>query len=195
MMGVGISGVFGVSKEILAEQYAKETDHELVTFDSYSLFLPARTKVRLKSMIQEYNNILAQLESAYMQAPDRFVTDVTPLDVVAEMYSLFAWHTIPTEENDKDINEVWDYACRICSKHLMVLMHIQPFECGGRQEQVNALTVGLIHTRMVNEVETTMFTVRRGMTDIESRLVALKHFVHGKYIKETPFGISSSLKH
>ncbi len=194
MMGVGLSGSASSGKEILALTYAKETDHKLVAFDRESLFLPTRTKLTIKGVAKEYINVLSHLESAYMEAPSRFITDMTPIDVMAELYSLFAWYSVPSEDDDKMINQAWDYCCGLCTKYLSVIMHVQPCICNGREEQLNALTAGLIHTRLVNQIKSTMFTIRRNMVENDKRLNALKHFVHGNYIENSTYGISSSLK-
>lgn len=195
MMGVGICGVSGTGKEELAMLYAADTGFDLLACDRDTLMFPSRIKITTKGVIESHMDILSLMESKYMEAGDRFVTDMTPVDIMAEMYSLFSWYSVPTEKEDVMISEVWDYACTICTKYLSVIMHIQPFECGARQEQLNSLTVGLIHTRLVNDITTDLFTVRRSMADNESRLNALKHFVYGKFAVETPYGNFSSLKH
>lgn len=195
MMGVGISGVPGTGKDLLASSYSNRTEHVLLSFSVEELFHPTRSKIEPKSVIKAYHDILSQLESVYLGAGMRFVTDMTPIDVMAEMYSTFTWYSAPTEEADKDIAAAWEYACYICSKYLGVIMHIQPDKCGARMEQLNALTSGLIHTRLVNEVDSSMFTVRRGLVDLETRLEALMNFVHAKYVTKTPCENTSSLKH
>ena len=194
-VGVGICCVSGTGKEELAMSYAAETGFNLLACDRDTLMLPARIKLTTQNVIKAHMDILSLMESRYMEAGERFITDMTPVDIVAEMYSLFSWYSVPTEEEDVMIREVWDYACTICTKYLAIIMHIQPFKCGARQEQLNALTVGLIHTGFVNDIESCLFTVRRAMTDNESRLNALKHFVYGKFTIETPYGNFSSLKH
>lgn len=194
MMGIGISGVTSAGKNLLASSYAQETDHQLVMFNEEALFAKTRMRFKATGVVEEFQNVLALLESSYMDAPDRFITNMTPIDVMAELYSVYSWHTLPTEEVDAMINTAWAECCRICTRYLFVMMHLQSFEGDARQEQLNALTAGLIHTRLVNEIKTSMFTVRRTMVDNESRLTALKHFVHGS-VEQSTFGTPSSLKH
>ena len=194
MMGIGISGVTGTGKSLLASTYAEQTDYQLVMLKTEALFLKPRMRFKNTSVVEEFKNILALLESSYMDAPSRFITNVTPLDIMAELYSVYSWHTLPTEEVDEMIHAAWAECCRISTKYLGIIMHIQPFECGARQEQLNALTVGLIHTRLVIDIETNMFTVRRSMVDNGDRLTALKHFVHNN-MQESSFVTTSSLKH
>ena len=195
MKGVGISGVIGNGKQELAIAYAAETDHALLSFCEPHLFRRTRSRFTVKGVVGEYRNILAQLESSYMGASNRFVTDITPLDVMADMYSAFTWHSDTSKEVNNQVGEAWDDACRICSRYLSVLMHIQPLIGSARQEHINALGAGLIHTRLVNSVDTKMFTIRRNMIELDHRMMALKNFVFEQYVEETPYTNTSSLHH
>ena len=137
---------------------------------------------------------LVQLEFAYLSASSRFVTDTTPIDVMAELYSTFTWFNEPSEEIDGQIDELWAYARNICSKYLIVIMHIKPLKAGARREHLTALGAGLIHTRLVNEAATKLFTVNRNMVDLGKRLAALKSFVFNSYEEESPYKTTSSLR-
>ena len=111
MMGVGLSGVSGVGKSLLASTYAQETDHQLLMFNQEILFSKTRLKFKGKGIIEEYVNILSLLESGYMSAPSRFITNVTPIDIMAELYSTFAWYAMPKENVEEDIDNAWQYCC------------------------------------------------------------------------------------
>lgn len=195
MRGVGICGVTGTGKREIAEAYAAETDHVLVPFDSDRLLSNTRIKFTTAGVIQEYKVVLAQLELAYADAPKRFITNITPLDVMTELYSMFAWFNPPSEEASKEIREAWADACRICSKYLSVIMLTQPLNCDTREEHLNALCAGLIHTRLVNETATKFFTVPRTLVDLARRTEALKKFVFDRYEEESPYEVPASLRH
>lgn len=195
MRGVGISGVLGTGKRELADAFSCQTDFELLSFDNEDVLRRTRAKFTTAGVIDEYRNVLSQLESSYIHASNRFVTDMTPIDVMAELYSTFTWVNRPSDEANQQVNEAWDDACRICSKYLSVLMYIQPSGMGARQEHLNALGAGLIHTRLVNSIDTKMFTIRRNLLDLDKRLAALKNFVFEQYVEESPYANTSSLHH
>jgi len=195
MRGIGISGVSGTGKRELAIAYAAETDHVLIPFCRAELLSSTRIKFTTAGVIAEYGIVLAQLELAYATAPKRFVTDLTPLDVMTELYSIYAWFNEPSEESSKKIKALWAESCRICSKYLSVIMYIQPLNSQAREEHINALGAGLIHTRLANEVETKMFTIRRNMVDLNKRITALKNFVFDRYEEESPYEVPASLRH
>lgn len=194
MKGVGIAGVSGTGKRELARAYAAETGHVLVPIDSGDLLSGTRTKFTTAGVIKGYMGALVQLEFAYLSASSRFVTDTTPIDVMAELYSTFTWFNEPSEEIDGQIDELWAYARNICSKYLIVIMHIKPLKAGARREHLTALGAGLIHTRLVNEAATKLFTVNRNMVDLGKRLAALKSFVFNSYEEESPYKTTSSLR-
>lgn len=195
MMGVGICGVDGAGKGKLALAYAEDSGLDLLIWNREILLSQTRTKIKTKAIIMAYKDVLSMLESKYMEASERFITDMTPIDIMAEMYSLFSWYSMPKSEEDKIVNEVWEYSCFLCTRYLSVIMHIQPVHCSARQEQLNSLTVGLIYTRLINEAESDLFTVSSSMIDTDARLEALKHFVYGKCVAKTPYANVSSLKH
>lgn len=194
MNGIGISGSDGVGKEKLAAIYAEEAGYDLLSFDSERIFEKTRKRFTLNGQLDEYGIILSRLESSYMNAKGRFITDLTPIDVVAMMYSLFAWHQGVTLENEKKVDVAWKYAAKICSQYLNVIMHIQPNSGTARQENLNAISTGLIHTRLVYEVNTSMFTLVRGLNQ-SKQLHTLKEFIHTGWSEETPYNILSSSHH
>ena len=195
MRGIGISGVSGTGKLELATAYAIGTNHILVPFANVELLNKPHTKFTTAGVLNEYKVILAQLELAYGIAPKNFVSNMTPLDAMTELYSLLTWFNDPNEEESVEIKEMWADACRICSKYLTVIMYLQPFNCSARLEHISALGAGLIHTRLVNESETKMFTVNRNMVELDKRLIALKGFVMDRYEEESPYKLPASLRH
>ena len=195
MKGVGISGVSGTGKLELAKAFAIETGNVLLPFRSEDLLEGTRGRFTTAGVIEEYKAALDHLESVYRIAPKRFVTNITPVDVMAELYSTFAWFNEPSETASKRVEELWVDACRICSVHLSVIMHIKPLNAGARQTHLGALGAGLIHTRLVNETFTESFTINRNMVDLDARMAALKTFVFQQYEKASPYKTPSSLKH
>lgn len=195
MNNIGISGVTGVGKFDLAAAYASETDYSLITFDSRKILRRTRAKFTTTGIIEEYLNVLSQLESSYMHASKRFVTDMTPIDVLADMYSTFSWFNEPSEAANKKIDEVWAYSCKIMSQYLSVVMYVQPLSSTARKEHLSAIGAGLIHTRLVSEVDTKMLTVNRKATELGPRMDALKSFVFDQYVQESPCESTSSLHH
>jgi len=196
MRGVGISGVDCTGKSDLAVAYSKETDCSLLTFSIGDFLKMTRLRLTGDGVMKEYDIAMAQLESTYANAESKFVADMTPLDIMSELYSNYAWFNEPSEENEKRTEKLWEEACRICSRYLSVIMHIQPLRAGARNEHLSALGNGLIHTRLVNETtDTKMFTVRRDMVELDKRMIALKGFVFDIYEEESPYENTSSLKH
>lgn len=196
MKGIAISGVTGTGKSLLASTFAEQTDHQLVMLNSEVLFEQTRLRFKTISVIEQYKHILSVLESAYMDAPDRFVTNFTPVDVMAEMYSTFAWHSLPTKEVNDMVEQVYAYGCEILSRYFIIVMHLQPLAPDARKEQLNAIAAGLIHMRLIYDCPVLgMFSVRRTLIENKARLSALKHFVHGTYCDNITSGISSNLKH
>ena len=195
MRGVGISGVTGTGKLELAKAYTIETNYVLVPFANVELLNTPHTKFTTAGVLHEYKVILAQLELAYGIAPKNFVANMTPLDAMTELYSLLTWFNDPNEEESGEIKAMWADACRICSKYLSVIMYLQPLHGSARMEHISALGAGLIHTRLVNESETKMFTVNRNLVELDKRLTALKSFVFDRYEEESPYKLPASLRH
>ena len=181
MNGIGISGAKGVGKEQLAEGYSRETGFRFLHFSNREMFTAAYTSCSVHDRVANFRNALAHLESSYRFIDSRFIADMTPVDVMANLYSSLSWMDNIDSECRENIEAAWKDAVIICSTHLTVIMHLQPNEGCPIQEQINATSAGLIHTRLANEVTSTnLFTVRRAMIELPDRIRTLKQFVHGK---------------
>jgi len=192
---IGICGVVGVGKKTLATAYANQTGAFLMSFDSKAIMCAARTSDSLSETIREYDRILSCLDRAYSCSPVKhFVTDLTPVDVLASLYSDIQWYDSGRGYDD-DLAKLSVKVSTITDKYLAVVMQVQPQQGANviRQEQLNSIIAGLVHTRMVNEVKTHMFMIPRKAVKISDRLHVLKSFIHKYWEEKNPYRESDKL--
>lgn len=194
--GIGIAGTAGAGKTMLATAYSEESGFDLVSFDHELTFRMARTKIRAAKVIEEYGKILKLLELEYRQVDGRFITNLTPIDVMTEMYSSFAWHNVPSERHSLTVNFLWQDALRICRKYLTLLVYVQPPLGCAKQEHMNLLGAGLVHAMMVEDKKgPQVYSLRRNIVDNIVRTNTLKKFVFYKFVEDLPAESSSSSHH
>ena len=196
MKGIGLSGVAGAGKRELGIVYAEESDFEKTMFSRENMLRGTRTKFTTTRTVKEYGNVLDSLEAIYSMAPTRFITDLTPVDIIAELYATFCWYKTPNKDVEKQVRYLLAEASRICSKYLSVVMHIQPaMGTNAIDEHLNALTAGLIHTRLVNEAASHFITIRRSMIEPKHRLLALRNHMWDLFEVESPYRTPSKAHH
>jgi len=196
---IGLSGPNEESKKELAIKYSEENGAFLLNLSRDDLYLATERESSMAGQIRQFQIVLEVLDLVYSSVPTTmFVTTMTPIDVLANMYNAVQWCAEPSSECEQEMEIAWKSAVKIMNNHLSVLMHLQPSHDPApmsKAEQLNYLTVGMIHSRMVNLSTTKMFLLPRHVVDLNIRLGTLKQLIYGHWEKKSPYQISSTMIH
>lgn len=178
---IGLMGAHRVGKTTLAQAFAEQTEIELVKTSASAVFkrLGADPKkdYSLDERLSIQHEILTAAEHDYRSAPNTFIADRTPLDMLAYTLADVQRENI-TEEQGVRIMEYADRCIDVTNKYFNLLVLIQPGievqEEDGKapgnpayMEHINQLCRGLM---LDERLDCKRVAMTRDMTDIDDRL-------------------------
>lgn len=186
---IGLVGAHRTGKTTLAKAYAEETNVPFVETSSSAVFerlgYSPKADYDFGTRMVIQNAILDDAVEKYKQHTGMFITDRTPIDMVAYTMADIQRENI-TEEQSKEFAKYFHRCFEETNKRFMCLTLIQPgikiVDAPGKappnqsyMEHLNTLMLGML----VGEFNTTShFYLPRRTTDMEERVEALKFVVN-----------------
>lgn len=180
--GIGLCGGHRVGKTTLAEAFAAASGLPCVRTTTSAVFarhgLDPAEPMPFATRLVIQHEILAAAEKAWREAKGRFITDRTPVDMMA--YTL-ADIRGDTEVRFRDLEAYLDRCFLVTNEVFSTLVVVQPgiplVHEGGKAalneayiEHVNALVLGLCHDQ---RLRCRTLLLDRGATALETRLALL----------------------
>jgi hypothetical protein len=185
---IGLCGAQRTGKTTLAQKYALATKTPYVETDVSGTFarLGADPKrdYPLNERIELQREILKDYEELLKKAPFKFITDRTPVDMMAYMLADIRRENV-TDQQGGAIMSYLDECLRVLNRQFTVLMVVQPgiplVEAPGKapaslgyMEHINTLCMGIV---VSEKVEASHFYMPRNYLDLDTRLKALEFAV------------------
>lgn len=183
-MNIAFSGAHRTGKSTLAEYFSKKNGIEYVMTDISGIFkergLSPRDKLPFDTRMDIQWEILKRLKQTYHAAKTPFVTDRSPIDLMAYLLSEIGPDNV-SEDADMQIAGYFDECARVVQRHLSAIILVQPGievvedsskapATFGYMEHINIICKGLIGEPRFGE--TSMIIMSRKVTDLNERLLA-----------------------
>ena len=191
---IGLAGSHRTGKTTLAKAFAEEFEIPFAETSSSAVFkelgLDPKADYDLKVRMLTQNIILESAIGVYKAAGSNFITDRTPIDMLAYTLADIRRENV-TEYESHLVADYMKRCIEVTNEHFQILCVIQPgipiVEDPGKapaniayMEHINALVKGLV---MHDDIHAYRLNMRRKMTNINVRIDALMTTVHRFYEK------------
>jgi hypothetical protein len=186
---IGLCGAQRTGKTTLAAKYAEYAKIPFLQTDVSGTFarLGANPKIDypLNERIELQREILKDYAALVKKAPFKFITDRTPVDMMAYMLADVRRENV-TDAQSGALMSYFDDCHKVLNQQFTVLMVVQPGiqakDAPGKapanpayMEHINALCMGIVVT---DKVEAQHFYIPRNYLDLETRIKALDFAVN-----------------
>lgn len=187
---IGFAGAHRTGKTTLAREFAARSGIPYIETRASGTFarlgLNPKADYSLRERIIVQMAILDDMSEIWSHAPKMFISDRTPVDMMAYMLADVRRENVDSE-TDGRISEYCDLCLKVTERYFRMLYVLQPgipiVDEEGKApaiasyiEHINAIIVGTAMTRFINSDMSLIYVAPRNVTDLEARIAVAMEF-------------------